>query len=136
MAFNPYIFFSAGQTVDAFAFYKDVFGGDVMIVRNADMPEEARMPGAPDDLVMHASLPLNGSFLMGSDDPTGDGGPRKGLTVCFSADDPAESQRVFTALSDGGEVTMPYAQTAWSQGFGMLTDKFGVPWMIDTADEK
>ena len=104
-------------------------------MRNRDVPSgEEGMPGSP-DAVMHASVKLGDGFLMGSDDPSGDGGPKVGSAVAYTGKDPSESERVFNALCEGGETTMPFGQTFWSQGFGMCTDRFGVPWMVDTAGE-
>lgn len=93
------------------------------------------MPGAADDVVMHASLKVGDGLLMGSDDPSGDGGPKVGLTVSYSAPDADDARRVFAALADGGEVTMPVQDTFWATAFGMCTDRFGVSWMVDTHAE-
>jgi PhnB protein len=68
---------------------------------------------------------------MASDDPTGDGGPVKGVAVNFSLEDQAEAERIFKELTEGGEVTMPIGETFWSPKFGMCTDKFGIPWMVN-----
>ena len=134
MSFNPYLFFS-GDCAEAFARYHEIFGGELSVMTQADVPEDARMPGAAPDSVMHASIKLGDAFLMGSDDPTGSGGPKVGAAVAYTSADETESKRVFDALADGGEVTAPFGQTFWSKGFGMCTDRFGVPWMIDTFGE-
>jgi PhnB protein len=136
MSFYPYVFFS-GNCTEAFQRYQQVFGGELQVMTNADLPEGAEpMPGAKPEDVMHASLTLGeGRLLMGSDDPTGDGGPKVGQAVCFVAPDPGEAKRVFEALADGGETSMPFGATFWSRGFGMCTDRFGVPWMVDTFGE-
>jgi PhnB protein len=134
MSFNPYLFFS-GNCGEAFQRYHEIFGGELNIVKQADVPEDSRMPGASPDSVMHASIKLGDAFLMGSDDPTGTGGPMVGAAVAFTSEDEAESKRLFDALADGGEITMPFGRTFWSKGFGMCTDRFGVPWMLDTAGE-
>lgn len=135
MSFSPYLFFS-GNCAEAFTWYHEVFGGELNIMRNSDVPAgEEGMTGAPSDAVMHASVKLGEGFLMGSDDPTGEGGPKVGSAVAYTGSDASESERVFNALAEGGETTMPFSQTFWSKGFGMLTDRFGVPWMVDTAGE-
>lgn len=134
MNFNVYLFFSNGTCAEAFDRYAEVFGGEVTMMRMGDVPEEQRMPGAPDDAVMHASLRVGDALLMGSDDPTGDGGPKLGFNVAYTAPDAATARQVFEALSDGGEVTMPMEETFWSAVFGMVTDRFGVPWMVDVAE--
>ena len=134
MSFSPYLFFSGGDCSAAFMRYQEIFGGDVQVMKVGDAPEGERMPGADPEMIMHASLTVGSAVLMGSDDPTGDGGPKLGSAVSFTAGTAAEAQQVFGALSEGGEITMPYSETFWSKGFGMCTDKFGVPWMISAPD--
>lgn len=132
MSINPYLFFS-GNCAEAFAFYSTVFGVDAQVMTNADLPPGTEgMPGPPTN-VMHASIEIGGSFLMGSDDPSGDGGPRVGFAVAYTAPDVASVHRVVDALAEGGEVTMPVTETFWSPAFGMLTDRFGIAWMVDTV---
>jgi PhnB protein len=135
MSFNPYLFFS-GNCAEAFQRYREIFGGELNVMTNADVPEGVdQMPGANPEHVMHASLRVGDALLMGSDDPTGDEGPKVGVSVAYTAADEGEARRAFEALADGGETTMPFSATFWSKGFGMCTDRFGVPWMIDTAGE-
>jgi PhnB protein len=134
MAFHPYLFFSGSSCREAFTAYQQIFGGEVDLMTNGDAPEGQGMPGASPDTVMHAALRVGDALLMGSDDPTGDGGPKTGSAVSFSATDAAEAQRVFDQLCEGGEVTMPFTATFWSKGFGMCTDRFGVPWMVDAGE--
>lgn len=133
MSFNPYLFFN-GDCAAAFARYQEIFGGELQVMTYADAPAgEAMMPGVPPDGVMHASLTVGDALLMGSDDPTSDGGPKVGCAVAFTAPDPERAQEVFEALAEGGVTTMPFAATFWSRGFGACNDRFGVPWMVDTA---
>lgn len=132
MSFNVYLFFS-GNCADAFAFYSEVFGVEARVLTHGDLPPDAEpMPGAAPTDVMHASIDLGGSHLMGSDDPTGDDGAKVGFSVSYSAPDIDTAQRIFAALGEGGTVTMPLTPTFWAPAFGTLTDRFGVPWMIDT----
>lgn len=136
MSFSPYLFFS-GNCTEAFQRYHEIFGGDLQVMTHAELPEGAEpMPGAEPHHVMHASIRIGDSLLMGSDDPTGDGGPKTGVAVSYSAPDVAETKRVFAALSDGGEVQMKVEPTFWSPGFGACVDRFGVSWMIDTEAEQ
>lgn len=135
MSVNPYLFFS-GDCAQAFERYQEVLGGDVEIMTHADLPEGADpMPGAEPHHVMHASLRVGDALLMGSDDPTSDGGPKVGVAVVYTAPDEQAAKRVFDALADGGEVTMPFEATFWSRGFGACNDRFGIPWMVDTEGE-
>jgi PhnB protein len=133
MSFHAYVFFSNGQCKEAMTRYQEVFGGDLEIMTMADRPDDGQsMPGMEPHHVMHSSLRVGDGLLMASDDPTGDGGPRLGITVSYSAPDTETGRRVFEALAAGGEVQMPYEPTFWSPGFGACVDRWGVPWMVDT----
>lgn len=145
MSFHPYLFFT-GTCRDAFTRYQEIFGGELELMPMSAVPPDAAaqapegaMPPGSEDLIMHAALTVGGELLMASDDPTGDGGPMKGVAVSYSAGDAGEVKRIFDALADGGTVTMPVGETFWSPAFGMCTDRFGVPWMVGvdgpTTDE-
>jgi PhnB protein len=120
----------SGMCRDAFSSYHEIFGGELFMMPMSEVPGGEVPPGADGDLIIHAALTLNGSFLMASDDPTGDGGPVKGMTVSCTVADVAEADRVFSALADGGEITQPLAETFFSPKFGMCVDRFGTPWMV------
>jgi PhnB protein len=81
-------------------------------------------------MIMHAALMTGDELLMASDDPTGDGGPVKGIQVNYATADVDDAKRVFEALADGGEITGPLGPTSWSPMFGMCIDRFGIPWMV------
>lgn len=130
MAFHPYLFFS-GTCRQAFTRYQEVFGGELALMPMADMPSEDPVPPEQAELIMHAALTFDGNLLMGSDDPTGDGGPVRGMAVSYTSTDVAEAERVFQALADGGQVTMPIGETFWAARFGMCVDRFGAPWMVN-----
>lgn len=129
-SFYPYLFFS-GDCRQAFERYHEIFGGDVSILSNADMPDGV-MTDAPGDFVMHAAIALEGGgLLMGSDGSTGGGGPKVGCAVNVSVADVSEANRVFDALVvDGGTVDMPVEATFFSPAFGGVTDRFGVSWLV------
>jgi PhnB protein len=136
MAFHPYLFFG-GNCRQAFTRYQEIFGGELVLLTGADMPEGERLTDADPDLIMHAALAVGDQLLMGSDDPTTDSfGPVQGMMVNYSVDDAAAAERVFRDLSENGRVQMPIGPTSWSACFGMCTDEFGTPWMIgaDLAD--
>lgn len=136
MSFHPYLFFSGRKCAEAFRWYQGIFGGEVQIMTFADAPEGTEpMPGSSPDDVMHASIKIGEGFLMGSDDPTGDGGPKVGVAVAFSAPDADQARKVFEALCEGGEVQMEFQQTFWSKGFGACVDRYGFNWMVDTEGE-
>ena len=132
MAFHPYLMFG-GNCREAFTRYQKIFGGELDVMSMADMPPgEQEVPAGQADLVMHAALRLGDDILMGSDDPTADKfGPVQGMYVNYSVADVDEARRVFDALAEGGEVTMPAGETFWSPMFGMCVDRFGTPWMVN-----
>lgn len=135
MSFHPYVFFSDGQCAEAFRRYQQIFGGELQVMTNADVPEGIdAMPGASPEHVMHAAIQVGGGLLMGSDDPTGDGGPKVGVAVTYTATDEQEGERVFEALSEGGQVFLPFGPTFFSKGFGSCVDRFGVNWMVNTQE--
>lgn len=141
-AVSTYLNF-ARETEAAFTFYKSVFGGQFEgeIVRYGDMPEqEGQPPVAPEDrdLVLHVSLPiLGGHSLMGSDVPESMGSKisrGNAFSIMLHPESRAEADRLFIALSEGGEVEMPMADVFWGDYFGSFTDRFGVKWMIDHSN--
>jgi PhnB protein len=134
MAFHPYLFFSGGSRREAFERYQQIFGGELALMTNGDAPPGEGMPRADPSSVMHASLAGGETLLMGSDDPTGDGGQKAGIAVSYSTTDVSQAARVFEALAEGGEVQMAFEPVFWSKGFGACIDRFGIPWMIDAGE--
>jgi PhnB protein len=132
MSFNPYLFFS-GNCREAMTRYQEIFGGQLDLLAMADVPEGVPTPSDQQDLIMHSALVLSDGLLMASDDPTGDAGAMKGISVSVALPDVAETERVFKELSDGGVVTLPISETFFSPAFGMCIDRFGVPWMVNTV---
>jgi PhnB protein len=130
MNMMPYLFFD-GNCAEALAFYEETIGAEVSgMMRNSDAPDaESRMPGG-DDLVMNAMVKIGGGMLMASD--TGEGWHQKpqGFAVHLETPSIAEAERVFAAFGDGGTIQMPLGETFWAERFGMVTDKFGTPWMV------
>ncbi len=129
MAFHPYLNFG-GNCREAFTRYQEIFGGELVLMPMSDMPSDEPVPPAQADLIMHAALTFDGHLLMASDDPTGSFDGVRGMYVSYSLGDVAEAERVFQALAEGGEVTMPLGETFWSPAFGMCVDQFGTPWMV------
>lgn len=130
MAFYPYLFFG-GNCREAFTNYQQIFGGELVLIAMKDMPSEQPVPAEQADMIMHAALKIGDQLLMASDDPTTDSfGPVQGMQVNYSVAEPAEAERVFAALAEGGQVNQPIGPTSWSPSFGMLFDKYGTPWMI------
>ena len=126
----PYLNFD-GDCRAAFTFYQQVLGGELQITSHGDSPIAGEVPAEWHDRVMHARLDADGATLMASDYPPGEHAKPKGMSVALHVESPAEAERIFHALAEGGTVTMPIAQTFWSERFGMLVDRFGIPWMIN-----
>ncbi len=129
MSFHPYLFFG-GNCREAFTRYQQIFGGELVLLTAADMPDGESMGAGTEDLIMHAALTIDGNLLMASDDPAAGFGPVQGMQVNYAAKDADDAQHVFKQLSEGGTVAGPIGPTSWSPMFGMCTDRFGTPWMI------
>jgi PhnB protein len=120
-----------GTCRDAFAFYEKTFGTKIKFsMTYGEAPGGSPTPGFPQDRIIHTAMPLNNITLMGCDAPTGREQAIGGFQVSVDSEDEAEVNRLFSALSEGGSVQMPLAKTFWSPLFGMVTDKFGVAWMV------
>lgn len=132
MEFHAYLFFSGGRCREAFERYQEILGGELEAMPFSAAPPGEEAPIGPDqlDLVMHAALTVGEAVLMGSDDPTGDGCPMKGVAVSLTCEDAETAERVFAALAEDGEIGMPMGEAFWAPRFGMCTDRFGVPWMV------
>jgi len=131
---NPYLNFK-GNTEEAFNFYKSVFGGEfITLQRFKDMPEAGRVPADELDKIMHVSLPIGqGNILMGTDSLESMGHTLTvgdNISLSINTESEAETDKLFNALSAGGKVTVPLEKTFWGAYFGMLTDKFGIKWMV------
>lgn len=132
MDFNPYLTFD-GNCREAFEFYARTLGGEVaMMQRFADMPGTPMVDEAYRDHVMHARLRLGERVLMGSDHGgMGHGAEMQGFSLQIGFDNLGDARAAFDALAVDGAVVMPFAPTFWAAGFGMLRDRFGVPWMVN-----
>ena len=134
MKVQAYITFG-GRCEEALEFYTKSIGAEVLgLHRWKDSPDKD-MKGPPgyEEKVMNAIFRIGESDLMADDGMGETTSEFKGMTLAIEVDDDAEAKRVFTALGVGGKVTMPLAKTFWTSSFGMLTDKFGVPWMVNVA---
>lgn len=132
---EPYLFLN-GRADEAIAFYRDALGAEVaMRMTFGDSPEPSSMPLPPgwDRKVMHASLKVGDMLLMLSDGDCNDKAPFAGFRLSLALDDEAAARAAFDKLAAGGSVQMPLGQTFWAPLFGMVTDKFGVGWMVGLA---
>jgi PhnB protein len=120
-----------GTCREAMTYYAEVTGGHLeAMIPYAQTPAAEEVPADWHDRIIHASLNLRGRRLMGADMPGEGYQAPQGARVHLEYADEAQAAEVFRRLAEGGEVTMPYAETFWARRFGMLTDRFGVPWMI------
>ena len=133
MIVQPYLFFD-GRCEEAIAFYRRALGAEVeMMMRFKDAPEPGMSPPGSGDKVMHASLKIGGSTVLASDGRCGGKPSFQGFSLSLTAASEAEADRLFAALSDGGQVQVPLAKTFFSPSFGMVADRFGVGWMVYVA---
>jgi PhnB protein len=134
MQIQPYLFFD-GRCDEAIAFYRQALGAEVvMLMHYGDGPEgEATCPDGtqpPADKVMHACLQVGQTQLLASDGFSGGHPEFKGFSLSITAADDAEARRWFDALADGGQIQQPLMSTFFASSFGMVADRFGVPWMV------
>nr|WP_294507493.1 VOC family protein [uncultured Rhodopila sp.] len=131
MHVQPYLFFE-GQCEEAIAFYRRAVGAEVqMQMRYKDSPEQDSAPAHADpEKIMHATVKIGGSTVMMSDGQCSGKPAFNGVSLALAVSDEAEAQRVFAALVEGGQPFMPLTKTFFSPQFGMLTDRFGLMWMV------
>ncbi len=130
---TPYLTFD-GNCAEAFAFYAHALGGTIESTNTfGDSPMAAQVPEQFHGRMMHSTVRLRGSVLMGSD--AGPWAPFEGTvrscSLSLHYSDDAEARKDFAAMAEGGTITMPYDKTFWAKGFGMLKDRFGVNWMFN-----
>ena len=129
---NPYLHFR-DSTRAAMEFYHSVFGGELTMSTFADM--HASEDPAEQDKIMHSQLITEqGLTLMAADTPNSmDYTPGTNFSISLSGEDEGELRGYWDKLSDGGNVTMPLDKAAWGDLFGMCTDRFGIPWLVNIA---
>ncbi len=132
---NPYLTFN-GNCEEAFNFYCSVFGGELKdFNRYENMPSEQPIPEEQKQKIMHVSLPINDTMtLMGCDSSDAFGKATNignNVALFVNTDSEERAREVFTKLSEGGTITMPFQATFWSALFGMFTDKYGIHWMVN-----
>jgi PhnB protein len=131
MQLNPYLLFN-GDCAEAFKFYEETLGGKIeSMFPYKGSPAAEHAPPEWADKIMHATVRIGDQPLMGSDAPPGRYEQPKGISVSLSLKDPEKGERLFNALAEGGTTTMPFQKTFWAAGFGMCTDRFGIPWMVN-----
>ena len=128
---NPYLLFN-GQCEQAFKFYETCLGGKITIMMpHEGTPAATTVPAEWRKKILHATLEVDGDRLQGSDCPPDRYEKPQGFSVTLTIKDAAEAEKTFHALAENGTVTMPIQETFWAVRFGMLVDRFGIPWMIN-----
>ena len=128
MKMNTYVNF-AGTCAEAFRFYEKHLGATIgMMMTHGQAPDQSRVDPAWKHAVLHARLSIADTELMGADIPNAQ--PMRSAYLSLSVDSDAEAERIFAALSDGGQVLMPLADTFFASRFGQVRDRFGLNWMI------
>jgi PhnB protein len=130
---QPYLFFG-GRCDEALAFYKSALGATVDILMRYKESPDPTPPGmlAPgwEEKVMHVTFRVGGAIVMASDGCSAEDGKSSGFKLALNVPTEAEADRAFAALADGGTIELPLTKTFWCPKFGMLTDRFGIGWMV------
>ena len=133
MKLNPYLNFN-GQCKEAFELYAKVLGGKIEgMMTWGESPAAGHAPAEMHDKILHAYMVVGDQALMASDSPPENYEKPQGTYVAINLTDTQEGQRIFDALAENGTVQMPFEKTFWADGFGMLVDRFGTPWMVNCS---
>ena len=134
MQVNTYLNFK-GDCAKALKFYEQTIGAKVLFQMTwGESPMAKDCPAEMQGMIMHSTLQVGNSQIMCADTPPDRYEKPAGMSVSLHVKDPAEGEKLFNALAEGGNTMMPFQKTFWSPGFGMCVDKFGIPWMINTED--
>ena len=135
MHVSTYLNFN-GECARAIEFYEKAIGAKLLFKMTwGESPMAKDCPAETHGLIMHSTLQVGDGQIMGADGPPEHYQTPHGISVSLHVKDPAEGERLFNALSENGNVSMPFQKTFWSPGFGMCVDQFGIPWMINTEGE-
>jgi PhnB protein len=131
MKITPYLTFN-GRCEEAFKFYEKSLGGKIqMMMTYGEAPEGEKTPPESRNRIIHVTLTVGDQILQGSDAPPQYYSKPEGFSVSIGLEDPAEAERIFKALAENGTVKMPLQETFWAQRFGMVIDRFDIPWMVN-----
>jgi PhnB protein len=131
MQINAYLLYN-GQCKEAFRLYEQVFVAKItMMSTHGESPMADKVAPEWRDKIIHARMEIGGHVLMGSDAPPQHYSKPQGFSISIGVPTPADAERIFKALSEGGSVQMPVQKTFWSSAFAMFIDRFGIPWMIN-----
>jgi PhnB protein len=133
MRIETYLFFD-GNCAAAMRFYESILGGKLTLMTAKESPVMEHLPPGSDDKILHSKLETGGALLMASDWMAAEPYPAVGgFAVTVTPPSVIEAKSIFDKLADGGVVTMPFGKTFYSDGFGMLIDRFGTSWMVMAA---
>jgi len=136
MQVQPYLMFD-GRTEEALNFYKSKLGAEVSaMMRFKEAPDQSMCAPGSGEKIMHSCFKIGDTAVMASDGECGGKANFQGFSLALNAANPAEAERLFNALSDGGKVQMPLTETFFSPRFGMVADRFGVSWMVVVEQKK
>lgn len=128
MKLNTYVNF-AGTCAEAFRYYEKHLGGKIgMMMTHGQAPDQSRVNPEWKDAVLHARISLGGTELSAADIPNAQ--PMRSAYLTLGVDNDTDAERIFSALSDGGQVLMPMEETFFASRFGQVRDRFGINWMI------
>jgi len=131
MQFNSYLLFN-GDCEEALTTYAKIFGGRIeAMLTHEGTPASCQVPPEWQKKILHGRINFGNAVLMASDAPPGRYSKPQGFSVNIGLTDIKEAERIFSALSEGAAVTMALGETFWAHRFGMLTDRFGIPWMVN-----
>jgi PhnB protein len=131
MQMNPYLYFD-GNCEEAFKFYEKALGAKILaMMTHENTPAAKNAPPEWQNKILHARMTIGDQVLMGSDAPPENYQKQSGFSLNLGFTDPAEAERIYHTLAEGGTQTMPIAETFWALKFGMLVDRFGIPWMVN-----
>jgi PhnB protein len=134
MKLNPYLSFD-GRCREAFEFYEKALAGRITFMRTiGESPIASTMPADAHGRIMHVTLQIGDQVLQGADAPPGQYTKPGGFCVAVDLDHFAEGNRVFNTLAENGNVHVPFQETFWAKGFGMLVDRFGTPWIVNAGE--
>jgi PhnB protein len=135
MRLNPHLQFE-GRCEAAFKFYETCLGGKItFMMRYAETPAGDKVLPEWRDKVIHATIAVGEYVLQGADVPPEQYQKPQGFSVNLNLPDLAKAEGIFNALAQNGTVKMKFQETFWTRGFGMLTDRFGIPWMINVGTQ-
>jgi len=131
MQINSYLLFD-GTCEEAFKFYEKLLGGKIEdLLTHEGTPAACQVPPEWQKKILHARMTIGNAVLMASDAPPGRYSKPHGFSVNIGVNSVNEAERIFSALAEHGTVHMPLGETFWAERFGMLTDRFGIPWMLN-----